>query len=49
MYIRDMDPINYEPEWAYRFNENPGPRIYYGERTNHYVIVHPDRLEGLEF
>ena len=49
MYIRDMDPINYEPEWPYRFNENPGPRIYYGERTDHYVIVHPDRLDGLEF
>ena len=49
MYIRDMDPINYEPEWAYRFNDNPGPRIYYGERTNHYVIVHPDRPGSLEF
>ena len=49
MYIRDMDPINYEPEWTHRFNENPGPRIYYGERTDHYVIVHPDRSENLEF
>lgn len=49
MYIRDMDPINYESEWTYQFNEKPGPRIYYGERTNHYVIVHPDRPEGLEF
>jgi uncharacterized membrane protein (UPF0182 family) len=49
MYIRDIDPINYEPEWSYRFNENPGPRIYYGERTNHYVIVHPDRPVSLEF
>ncbi|MCZ6681025.1 MAG: UPF0182 family protein [Candidatus Poribacteria bacterium] len=49
MYIRDMDPINYEPEWTYRFNENPGPRTYYGERTNHYIIVHPDRSEPLEF
>ena len=23
MYIRDMDPINYEPEWTHRFNDNP--------------------------
>ena len=49
MYIRDIDPVDYEPEWGYRFSENPGPRIYYGERTNHYVIVHPGRSEGLEF
>ena len=51
MYIRDIDPIVYEDEWpnSYRFNDNPGPRIYYGERTNHYVITHPDRSEGLEF
>ncbi|MDE0503747.1 MAG: UPF0182 family protein, partial [Candidatus Poribacteria bacterium] len=49
MYVRDIDPVHYEPEWSYRFGENPGPRIYYGERTNHYVIVHPARSEDLEF
>ena len=49
MYIGDIDPIDYEPEWDYRFGENPGPRIYYGERTNHYIIVHPGRKEELEF
>ena len=51
MYVRDIDPINYEPEWPqpYRFKDDPGPRIYYGERTNHYVIVHPGREEELEF
>ena len=49
MYIRDIDPVDYEAEWDYRFGENPGPRIYYGERTNHYIIVHPGRSEGLEF
>jgi uncharacterized protein len=49
MYIKNIDPIYYNPEWKYRFDDNPGPRIYYGERTNHYVIVHPNRSEGLEF
>ncbi len=49
MYIRDIDPINYEPEWKDRFNDDPGARIYYGERTQHYVIVHPNRREKLEF
>lgn len=49
MYVRDIDPVDYEPEWDFRFGENPGPRIYYGERTNHYVIVHPERTEELEF
>ena len=49
MYVRDIDPVDYEPEWDSRFGETPGPRIYYGERTNHYVIVHPGRGEGLEF
>ena len=49
MYVRDIDPVDYEPEWDFRFGENPGPRIYYGERTNHYVIAHPERTEELEF
>ena len=49
MYIRGLPPIEYEEEWDHRFNETPGPRIYYGERTNRYVIVHPDRTKPLEF
>ena len=49
MYIRGLPPIEYEEEWDHRFNETPGPRIYYGERTNRYVIVHPDRAKALEF
>ena len=53
MYIENI-PVSYASEWRtqfnkYQFNEAPGPRIYYGERTPHYVIVHPDRNEGLEF
>ncbi len=49
MYIRGLPPISYESQWPHRFNENPGPRIYYGERTDRYVIVHPDRPQALEF
>ena len=49
MYIQGLPPIEYSEQWAHRFGETPGPRIYYGERTNRYVIVHPDRSEGLEF
>ncbi len=49
MYIKGLPPV-YEPQWQHRFAETPGPRIYYGERTNRYVIVHPDRSKGpLEF
>ena len=49
MYIRDIDPITYAPEWNLKFADNPGPRIYYGERTTHYVITHPSRKsEGKE-
>ena len=49
MYIQELPPIQYKAEWKHRFNETPGPRIYYGERTNRYVIVHPDRTKPLEF
>ena len=49
MYIRDIDPITYAPEWKLEFADNPGPRIYYGERTTHYIITHPNRKdEGKE-
>ena len=49
MYISELPPIEYDQEWDQRFNDLPGPRIYYGERTNRYVIVHPNRDEPLEF
>ncbi len=49
MYIQGLPPIDYDEQWQHRFGETPGPRIYYGERTNRYVIVHPDRPQGLEF
>ena len=53
MYIKGLPPIEYEAEWPHRFNDGPdqpGPRVYYGERTNRYVIVHPERTElKLEF
>ena len=49
MYIKDI-PVNYAPEWTNnQFNEAPGPRIYYGELTPHYAIVHPGREDKLEF
>ncbi len=49
MYIKEL-PSVYDTQWQHRFAEIPGPRIYYGERTNRYVIVHPDRSKGpLEF
>ncbi len=49
MYIKGLPP-KYETQWQHKFAEIPGPRIYYGERTNRYVIVHPDRSKGpLEF
>ena len=49
MYIQGLPPIDYKEEWQHRFGETPGPRIYYGERTDRYVIVHPDRPQALEF
>lgn len=47
MYVKDLHPIEYEDDWSHRFNAEPGPRIYYGERTDRYVIVHPQRTESL--
>lgn len=49
MYIEGLPPIQYDDEWQHRFEDTPGPRIYYGERSNRYVIVHPDRPQPLEF
>ena len=49
MYIQGLPPIDYEDNWQHRFRDDPGPRIYYGERTDRYVIVHPTREDALEF
>ena len=49
MYIQGLPPIDYEEDWPHRFTDEPGPRVYYGERTDRYVIVHPNRPEALEF
>ena len=48
MYIRDL-PVKYEPEWTEYLDEEPGPRIYYGERTRHYVVVDPQAESPTEF
>ncbi len=47
-YVRDI-PHQYDPEWKHRMAEAPGPRIYYGERTNHSVIVNPENKNPVEF
>ena len=47
-YVRDI-PHQYDPDWTHRMAEAPGPRIYYGERTNHSVIVNPQNKEPVEF
>ncbi|HID55234.1 TPA: UPF0182 family protein [Candidatus Poribacteria bacterium] len=47
-YVKDI-PLDYAPEWPERIRENPGPRIYYGEMTDHYVIVNPQSAQPREF
>ena len=56
MYIRDMNPINFESEWSDQFSTEFEPRVYYGEGgfynnnlDEHYIIVHPGQNEDLEF
>jgi uncharacterized membrane protein (UPF0182 family) len=52
MYIEKI-PLKYAEEFReYKLPEDasePGPRIYYGERTNYYVIVNPNDSEPSEF
>jgi len=50
MYIGKI-PIEYSPDWPeeLKLKDKPGPRIYYGELTKHYVIVNPDDTEEREF
>ena len=47
MYIKDL-PVNYAPEWSDYLDEEPGPRIYYGERSRYYAVVNP-KGEPTEF
>ncbi|MBC8231116.1 UPF0182 family protein [bacterium] len=51
MYIEKI-PLKYALEWEYKLPEDPnepGPRIYYGERTNYYAIVNPNDAKPKEF
>ncbi len=48
MYIKDL-PVKYEPEWTEYLDQEPGPRIYYGELTLHYVVVNPRAEDPTEF
>ncbi|GIX06440.1 MAG: UPF0182 protein [Candidatus Poribacteria bacterium] len=47
-YVKDI-PLVYTPEWKHRLSSEPGPRIYYGERTSGYVIVNPNSPTPVEF
>ncbi len=50
MYIGKI-PVEYSPDWPeeLKLKDEPGPRIYYGELTKHYVVVNPDDTEKREF
>jgi hypothetical protein len=47
-YVRDI-PLNYSAPWTELVADDPGPRIYYGERTSNYVIVNPNSTSPVEF
>ena len=47
-YVKDI-PLDYATGWSHAVDEDPGPRVYYGEQTSHYVIVDPDDPEPIEF
>lgn len=47
-YAKDI-PLAYDPQWNHPVSETPGPRIYFGERTDHYVVVDPTQAEPREF
>jgi len=48
-YIKDI-PLTYNKGWPYRVSdEEPGPRIYYGEATQYYAIVDPQAEDEKEF
>lgn len=48
MFVSDI-PIKYDPDWQHILSDSPGPRIYYGEKTRHYVIVDPNSPKPREF
>ena len=47
-YVKDI-PLDYGPTWEHLVDEEPGPRVYYGEQTSHYVIVNPGAERPIEF
>lgn len=55
-YVKNI-PLDYSPEWSARLADEPGPRVYFGEKTDHYVIVNPEGekrefdfpIEGTEY
>ncbi|MDA1191292.1 MAG: UPF0182 family protein [Candidatus Poribacteria bacterium] len=47
-YLKDI-PLATETGWTHPISETPGPRIYYGERTDNYVVVNPNNTEAVEF
>jgi uncharacterized membrane protein (UPF0182 family) len=47
-FLRDI-PLVTAPAWEERLADTPGPRIYFGEKTAHYVIVHPGATAPQEF
>lgn len=47
-YVKDI-PLAYYDGWEHTVDEDPGPRVYFGEQTGHYVIVDPDTPDPIEF
>lgn len=47
-YVKDI-PLDYAEVWTHHVAADPGPRVYYGEQTSHYVIVNPDSAAPMEF
>lgn len=52
-YINNI-PLDYHKGWPYKLsNDNPGPRIYYGEATKYYALVDPqasqDELKEFDY
>jgi uncharacterized protein len=47
-YVKDI-PLDYDAAWKHTVDDDPGPRVYYGEQTSHYVIVNPGAEQPIEF
>jgi hypothetical protein len=46
-YVKNI-PLDYSPDWQALIADDPGPRVYFGEKTDHYVVVNSNS-EGREF